>query len=84
MINLITQSQASYLLENYQNQTVGDILYGKYIVQANGRFIAIDNINGQAFTEDFQTLSQAVNWLNERFEIDDYLSGKINENGEFY
>lgn len=83
MINLITQLQATFLLENYRSETVGDILQGQFIqpVSANS-FIAIDNIDGDAFTEEFKTLSQAVNWLNGKFEIDDYLNGMVNEQGE--
>ncbi|AXN36877.1 hypothetical protein DT351_11045 (plasmid) [Latilactobacillus curvatus] len=83
MINIITQLQATFLLENYQSQTVGDVLQGKFIqpVSTNS-FVAIDNIDGDAFTEEFKTLSQAVNWLNGKFEIDEYLSGMVDEQGE--
>lgn len=83
MINLITQLQATFLLENYRSETVGDILQGQFIQPASANsFIAIDNIDGDAYTEEFKTLSQAVNWLNGKFEIDDYLNGMVNEQGE--
>lgn len=83
MINLITQLQATFLLENYRSETVGDILQGKFIqpVSANS-YVAIDNTDGDAYTEEFKTLSQAVSWLNGKFEIDDYLNGRVDEQGE--
>lgn len=83
MINLITQLQTNFLLENYRSQTVGDVLQGKFIqpVSANN-FLAIDNTNEDAYAVEFKTLSQAVNWLNGKFELNDYFKGMVNEDGE--
>lgn len=38
----------------------------KYIAQENGVWMACDNEDGRAWTEDFKTKSSAVYWLNGR------------------
>lgn len=76
-------AQIEYLIENYQNPLVSDNLIGKYIATSDGAVIAVDNEQGQAYTEEFKTFSQALRWLNNEFEIEDYLNGRIDSVGCF-
>lgn len=36
---------------------------GLFITEENDKFVAIDNMDGDAWTEDFDTREEAENWL---------------------
>ena len=58
-------------------------LTGKYLATSDGVVIAVDNEQGEAYTEEFKTIGQAIRWLNNEFEIEDYLNGRIDSIGCF-
>ena len=62
---------------------VRDNLTGKYLATSDGVVIAVDNEQGEAYTEEFKTIGQAIRWLNNEFEIEDYLNGRIDSIGCF-
>ncbi|MDO5686448.1 MAG: hypothetical protein Q4G42_03535 [Neisseria sp.] len=55
-ITTITKEEALNIWENYTP-------YGSFLFCVDGIFIAIDNTTGQAWTEEFNTRAQAINWL---------------------
>lgn len=43
--------------------------YGKYWTEVTpGQFVAVDNTNGDAWTEEFDDKEIAIDWLNKKFE----------------
>ena len=45
---------------------------GKYwITDVNGKFIGIDNSKGEAWTEEFDTKQECLDWLEGKFQIGD-------------
>ena len=45
---------------------------GKYwLSEENGKFVGIDNSTGDAWTEDFDTKQECIDWLEGRFQIGD-------------
>ena len=79
----LSLDQMAYLIENYQNPLVRDNLVGKYLATTDGVVIAVDNEQGEAYAEEFKTIGQAIRWLNNEFEIEDYLNGRIDSIGCF-
>jgi len=49
----------------FENLVIDDVLYEKYIIFYDDRIYvtAIDNTEGEAYTEDFDSLSKAIAWL---------------------
>ncbi|MFU0784530.1 hypothetical protein [Clostridium sp.] len=57
MIQIITHEQASKIIEISKP-------LGNFITIENGTFTGIDNITGNAFTEDFKDLKNCLAYLN--------------------
>lgn len=67
-IQLCSHEQLSCVIEHSENMKY----QGKYIHAVSSiKFIAVDNTDGNAWTESFRSLRQAVAWLMGLFEISD-------------
>ena len=47
--------------------------YDLLLANENGRWVAIDNRDGNCWTEEFPNREDAIAWLNDEFEMSDYL-----------
>jgi len=43
--------------------------FSHFLIELENGWTAIDNSHNEAFTEDFDTLQEAVSWLNYEFEV---------------
>ena len=66
-IEIITSEEAQEIIECANRQDEGlfteEPRYGKFLLQEDGRWVAIDNEDGYAWTEDFQNREVAEMWL---------------------
>ena len=46
------------------------------IDESNDIFVCCDNRSGNAWTEEFNNLNDAIKWLNDEFEMNDYIEMK--------
>lgn len=52
--------------------------YGKYWTEVSpGKYVAVDNITGDAWTEEFDDKEIMFDWLNNKFEIGDIVEWKL-------
>ena len=75
---MIDEKQAEFLVENYEESWFRKIAEGyNYLCLPSTecrRVVAIDNMSGDAFTEEFETLTVAMLYLeNEDLEVDDLI-----------
>lgn len=66
-ITFITTNRAENLVVTYKP-------LGSFLTWENGKYIAIDNRTGDAWTEEFKTLKAAVRWLNGQGPKEEYES----------
>lgn len=60
-IYFITMDEAFYIVKHWEvNRKVNN---KRFIAMENGKICAIDNTDGNCWTEDFNTLEEAVKWL---------------------
>ena len=69
-IEVITSEEASAILELFE-QGKADERLGLYLLQEGGRWVAIDNEDGNAWTEDFQFREVAERWLWGDYDTDE-------------
>ena len=43
---------------------------GLFLTKEGSKWVAVDNITGDAWTEDFRWKRQAVRWLRGKFEVE--------------
>lgn len=52
--------------------------YGKYWTEVSpGKYVAVDNNTGDAWTEEFDDKEIMFDWLNNKFEIGDIVEWKL-------
>lgn len=76
-IKIITPSEYTALIEHYDEQFIGNFLYGKYLCKMESGWVAVDNSSGDAFTEVFDTEEKARFWLEEQLskqEVEDHFN----------
>ena len=77
-IQILSRSEIRDLLSSSEGQPWGKYRpEGLFIgINADGTWCAMDNLEGDCWTEDFASLRTAVDWLNRRQEMDTALTGK--------
>lgn len=75
MIKFVPLEKVSEIIENFNNNKPTE--EGKYLTVEGNRFVAVDNSTGDAWTEDFPKMKDAIDWLNNKFDISDYYEGML-------
>lgn len=70
MIKFVSKEKITEVIHNYCNNI--PIEKDKYITVDGNSFIAVDNSTGDAWTEEFPTMKDAIDWLNNKFEMSEY------------
>lgn len=80
-IQLITRERVALILENSELSTN----FGKFIqAKSPTRILAIDNIDGNAWTEEFRSIRHAISWLMGNFEVTDSPSMKYQRTEKYF
>lgn len=56
MVKMISADEMHSIIENRKSR-------GQFIAYENDKYIACDNTTGDAWIEEFETLEEAINWL---------------------
>ena len=70
-IEEISLEQFKELVEKHYNNVERDI--GQYLCHANDEWIGVDDNNLNCWVESFPDKQTAIDWLNYKFEIDEYM-----------
>jgi len=76
MIKFVPKEKVTEVIHNYCDNIPNE--KEKYITVDGNRFIAVDNSTGDAWTEEFSNMKDAIDWLNNKFEIGDYYQRMLN------
>lgn len=60
-ISLVTPEQLNLILLVWERNNEKN--RGLYLADAGDRYVAIDNISGDCWTEEFKTITGAIEWL---------------------
>ena len=72
LIHLVTKEVIFDIIVNYISNKNKQEQIGKYLTVFGNKYLAVDNSTGNAWTEDFTNLKDAINWLNDRSETNEY------------
>ena len=61
-VKYISASDAETIIKLYEEDK-GYLCEGLFIVRSGDTFTAIDNLDGECWTEDFKTEKDALSWL---------------------
>lgn len=75
MIKFVELEKVSKIIENFNNKKPSEI--GKFLTVEGNLYIAVDNSTGDAWTEDFPDMKDAIDWLNDKIEIGEYYQRMI-------
>lgn len=70
MIKCVTKEVITKIIHNYCDNIPND--KEKYITVDGNRYIAVDNSTGDAWTEEFPNMKDAIDWLNNKFDMSEY------------
>jgi|GEM_PF-3339334 len=84
LICLINEASADYVIRNMKHTNLKEL----FITIENGKYIGIDNTTNDAWTEEFQTYSECLEYLLKDKEVPISLAtvvscSKVNKNGIF-
>jgi hypothetical protein len=66
MIKEVTKEYINEVIEN-RSEHIGERVY----LYTKSRFVACDNLDGEAWVEEFTTEEEAISWLNGDFDTQD-------------
>lgn len=74
MIKFVLKEEISEIISNFDKNISNE--EGKFLTVEGNKYIAVDNETGDAWTEDFDNIKDAIDWLNGKIGIDDHLERK--------
>lgn len=75
MIKFVPLEKVSEIIENFNNNKPTE--RGKFLTVEGNQFVAVDNTTGDAWTEDFPKMKDAIDWLNDKLTITEEYERKI-------
>jgi len=79
MIQLVVKEVISNIIETFDSPSPDKDIIGKFLTVDENSFVAVDNSTGDAWTEEFDNMQDALDWLNGKFEMSEY-NERMNEN----
>jgi len=70
MIKFVLKEEISEIINNFANNASNE--EGKFLTVEGNKYVAVDNSTGDAWTEEFDDIQDAIDWLNGKFEISEY------------
>jgi len=76
MIHLVVKEVISNIIETFDSHSPDKDIIGKFLTVDENSFVAVDNSTGDAWTEEFDNMQDALDWLNGKFEMSEYQERK--------